>query len=477
MIYENQYTKNSFAPSQRPLLAPTASGSEAQADQMGHYFRYSNLNSISSTLGLSPQEYRIHTGRDAIQRTEALGARAYAYGRDIYFNRGEYQPASPEGRTLLGHELTHVAQQKGHQSVIQKKDDPKKKEDDTPGFNKFVYNIAKEALGEEKLDEYARQLAQVAIDAFLDKAKEQINDGPGSEGDKLASKARALGMATSVQPDLEKAVQDLMKSPGAQQFVKGTLGQIEKNPAAALAALLLGMAAIYLSGGEIDEKFGKFKIGGAVAAKGFTDPAFKKASLSLGAALKKYELGLKTSVEVGKTEPGPKKPEKGMVVGVTQGPIPDQEIEEPQDVVKLKISPYFKLKDRFGISVGPTFDSNEGWGGELALRFGDSKSFIAPSFTLGPSGDLGINLEAKSPFRLKNLSLKAHLLYNYDSNTVKSLGFRSSYTFTPRNPVFDQLFIAVQIDGRHIDVLGPNQLPPPQKVFQAEGVFVIGGRF
>ena len=55
---------------------------------------------------------RVHTGSKAIQMNQGLNARAFTHGSDIYFNKGQYQPGSFEGKKLLGHELTHVVQQK-----------------------------------------------------------------------------------------------------------------------------------------------------------------------------------------------------------------------------------------------------------------------------------------------------------------------------------------------------------------------------
>jgi Domain of unknown function (DUF4157) len=41
-----------------------------------------------------------------------LGAVAFTTGSDIYFAPGRYEPGSPEGLRLLGHELAHVVQQR-----------------------------------------------------------------------------------------------------------------------------------------------------------------------------------------------------------------------------------------------------------------------------------------------------------------------------------------------------------------------------
>jgi hypothetical protein len=54
---------------------------------------------------------RIHTGGQAAAVASSLQARAFTYGHDIVFGAGEYAPETFEGRRVLAHELTHVAQQ------------------------------------------------------------------------------------------------------------------------------------------------------------------------------------------------------------------------------------------------------------------------------------------------------------------------------------------------------------------------------
>lgn len=53
---------------------------------------------------------RIHTGPAAAASSNALNARAYTLGSDIWFNQGEFDPGSQRGRHLLAHELAHVTQ-------------------------------------------------------------------------------------------------------------------------------------------------------------------------------------------------------------------------------------------------------------------------------------------------------------------------------------------------------------------------------
>lgn len=54
---------------------------------------------------------RVHDGSADALNARAIGAQAFAHGRDIYFDAGKYEPDSTAGKHLLAHELTHVVQQ------------------------------------------------------------------------------------------------------------------------------------------------------------------------------------------------------------------------------------------------------------------------------------------------------------------------------------------------------------------------------
>jgi hypothetical protein len=66
---------------------------------------------MNQAFGTDFSSVRVHTDGAAASLSQQLNARAFTYGSDIYFNRGEFAPESSEGKRLLGHELTHVLQQ------------------------------------------------------------------------------------------------------------------------------------------------------------------------------------------------------------------------------------------------------------------------------------------------------------------------------------------------------------------------------
>jgi hypothetical protein len=73
---------------------------------------------------------RVHTDAAAAQSARAVDASAFTVGRNIVFASGKYEPDTQNGRRLLAHELTHVAQQDSHTllrgAVIQRDNDKPK---------------------------------------------------------------------------------------------------------------------------------------------------------------------------------------------------------------------------------------------------------------------------------------------------------------------------------------------------------------
>ena len=84
-------------------------------------------NQMESAFGADFSTVKVHTDTSAVQMNQALGARAFTNGADIYFNQGNYSVNNTEGKRLLAHELTHVVQQGasgarvGEQSSVQAK--------------------------------------------------------------------------------------------------------------------------------------------------------------------------------------------------------------------------------------------------------------------------------------------------------------------------------------------------------------------
>ncbi|MEM9815408.1 MAG: DUF4157 domain-containing protein [Cyanobacteria bacterium P01_D01_bin.6] len=102
-----------------------------QSKGSGYPLDQSTRSFMESRLGQDFSQIRIHTDDSAVQMSQGLRAKAFTYGADIYFNKGQYNPYTQAGKHLLTHELVHTLQQQpeadgaiSHGPIIQRQDDP-----------------------------------------------------------------------------------------------------------------------------------------------------------------------------------------------------------------------------------------------------------------------------------------------------------------------------------------------------------------
>lgn len=74
----------------------------------------STRSNMENSIGADFSSVKIHTNENAVQMNHSLSAKAFTHGNDVYFNKGQYNPKSSEGKHLLAHELAHVVQQRGN---------------------------------------------------------------------------------------------------------------------------------------------------------------------------------------------------------------------------------------------------------------------------------------------------------------------------------------------------------------------------
>ncbi len=98
---------------------------------------------------------RVHTDSAATGAAQQLGARAFAWGSDVYFGSGVFRPQSVAGRRVLAHELAHVVQQRGGHERIQRDPDfrvtqvqPEGEEFESAGGARFFFELDRSDLRE-----------------------------------------------------------------------------------------------------------------------------------------------------------------------------------------------------------------------------------------------------------------------------------------------------------------------------------------
>jgi uncharacterized protein DUF4157 len=75
---------------------------------------------MESRFGADFSSVRVHTGGDSVRLNRSLSAQAFTAGREIYYGAGK----SPTDLALTAHELSHVVQQTGGQSAVQRRPAP-----------------------------------------------------------------------------------------------------------------------------------------------------------------------------------------------------------------------------------------------------------------------------------------------------------------------------------------------------------------
>ena len=71
------------------------------------------LSRMQNGFGRDFSQVRIHTDEASAEMNRSIGALAFTYGNDIFFNAGQFQPETAAGQHLIAHELTHTLQQSG----------------------------------------------------------------------------------------------------------------------------------------------------------------------------------------------------------------------------------------------------------------------------------------------------------------------------------------------------------------------------
>ena len=96
------------------IALPSQFGSQLASLQGLGSRLYGDLKRQMETgFGRDFSNVRLHTDEAAAEMSSSISARAFTYGNDIFFNRGQYSPYTRDGQHLIAHELAHIAQRTG----------------------------------------------------------------------------------------------------------------------------------------------------------------------------------------------------------------------------------------------------------------------------------------------------------------------------------------------------------------------------
>lgn len=99
-------------PSFQPEVSNNISNELRSSSNKGNSIPKKVKAEMEDGFGRDFSQVRVHTDYAAQSMSKNLGAQAFTYGANIYFNTGKFETQSQNGKKLLAHELTHVLQQR-----------------------------------------------------------------------------------------------------------------------------------------------------------------------------------------------------------------------------------------------------------------------------------------------------------------------------------------------------------------------------
>lgn len=92
-------------------VGPETAAVIGRARRSGRPLESNVRRTMESGFGADFSNVRVHVGPDADAANSALQSEAFTAGRDVFFRRDTYKPATSSGQHLLAHELAHTVQQ------------------------------------------------------------------------------------------------------------------------------------------------------------------------------------------------------------------------------------------------------------------------------------------------------------------------------------------------------------------------------
>ncbi|WP_341902088.1 DUF4157 domain-containing protein [Fluviicola taffensis] len=183
------------------VLSPAPLGDKLQETKgQGNPLPSGVKTEMESGFGADFSGVRTHTGTKATDMNQSLKSKAFTNQGDIYFNEGNLDPNSKEGKQLLAHELTHTIQQgaatpaagKDNKSNPEQKNinpadvaQAKNQAKNTPGTEEKAEKLVNEATSEAK----GQQPAAVNQNAVAEKQPEDL-EKKAEEANKKEEKSK-----------------------------------------------------------------------------------------------------------------------------------------------------------------------------------------------------------------------------------------------------------------------------------------------
>lgn len=214
----------------RRQTEPPRDGSSNHIDLPSTPLPAATRSEMEGRFGCDFSQVRISADAQADRVASGLGARAFAFGEQVVFGKGEFAPHTASGRGLLAHELAHVTQQRrSGRAEIQRQGKPGPTLESESQQLQSDLGAAKTAADRKPLVAKALGLsdrASAALEAAK-KAKKQ-------DAEDMAREAlKRVGRSLAANSEGDAAIQVAIKSndPEVQSAIVSTLRSSVKGVA------------------------------------------------------------------------------------------------------------------------------------------------------------------------------------------------------------------------------------------------------
>ncbi len=183
------------------LAAPELGDKLQESKGQGNPLAPEVKSEMESGFGADFSNVRTHSGTKAADMNQSLKSKAFTNQGDIYFNEGNFDPNSKDGKQLLAHELTHTIQQGAAKPTDNKNQSSnpdnkninpadvakaKNQAKNIPGTEEKTANLVKETTEELK----GKQPLQANQNTPAEKEQETIAEKQPAVQEKLAEESK-----------------------------------------------------------------------------------------------------------------------------------------------------------------------------------------------------------------------------------------------------------------------------------------------
>lgn len=302
-------------------------------------------------------------------------------------------------------------------------------------LHRKVYDTLAKELGEAKLKGYAKEIAKKAS-AFI--AAEAKKDMPPAT---FLSEAMNKKLFEYLEKEIASTVQEILLSPEVTKAKDAILKEIKGNPAAALGAVLAGLAGAYLANVPLKakesldlDKAKKFKLDAEGDLGNIQELDLKKLGLGFRYVGQKFQSGISAEYgSLGKDKGEGFAGKTSVKIGTKEDNVALEAEAKSDGQLAFKIKPTLT----FGIlqlqgDMGFSNATPKPLYGRAQVRIGSERDFFSSNVVFKPDGSLelgaGFGYKPRMPWRTTELSIAGSVAYDPAKNLLTpNIGLTGAY--------------------------------------------------